>query len=54
MKQNDLKEIYVNLGMDPNHAERKARNTIRNEAEAKARRKAEEIAKKKLVGQDEE
>jgi uncharacterized membrane protein YqiK len=48
MKQNDLKEVFISMGMNPDHAERKARNTIRNEAETKARKKAEEIAKRKV------
>jgi hypothetical protein len=43
MKQNDLKEVFISMGMNPDHAERKARNAIRNEADLKARKKAEEI-----------
>jgi hypothetical protein len=48
MNQNDLKEVFLSLGMNPDHAERKARNTIRNEAAIKARKREEEIANRKL------
>ena len=41
MKEKELKEVYLSMGMDPSHAARKARIVVKREAEEKKKAEAE-------------